>query len=268
MQCSGTMKQIHYKIRLIQFGMILLSAALITACTSSREGKTSKSIKNESFETYSSNLPGTGQNLEVSFRKGKAHNHPTFAIWLEDMDGKYIQTLFVTRAIGQGIFTYGDKSDGNWKPGEVRRPAALPYWGHKRGIKASDGLYIPSPENPVPDAYSGATPSGNFKLQTRPDLKMAGKFKLMMEINQTWDWNEFWTNNLYPGDLNYKTSCQPSLIYSAEIDFSNPASGSYTLTPIGHGHYSGKDGSLNTDLSTITTALTIASEISVRLIRE
>jgi polyphosphate kinase len=37
----------------------------------------------------------------------------------------------------------------------------------------------------------------------------------------------------------------------------------YTLNPIGHGHYAGKDGKLYTDLSTFTTALQIATEIKV-----
>jgi polyphosphate kinase len=37
----------------------------------------------------------------------------------------------------------------------------------------------------------------------------------------------------------------------------------YTLNPIGHGHYAGKDGLLYTDLSTFTTALKIAQSIKV-----
>ena len=41
----------------------------------------------------------------------------------------------------------------------------LPYWSHKRGVIASDGLYMPEPENPVPDAYSGATPVKGFVLK-------------------------------------------------------------------------------------------------------
>jgi hypothetical protein len=47
----------------------------------------------------------------------------------------------------------------------------------------------------------------------------------------------------------------------------NPASSvkEYTMVPIGHSHYSGKDGSLTMDLSTITTALEITESIKVRL---
>ena len=39
-----------------------------------------------------------------------------------------------------------------------------------------------------------------------------------MEINQNWDWNEYWTNDKYPDDENYKMSCQPALVYEAVID--------------------------------------------------
>lgn len=248
----------------------ILLAAVMTlayACSSSSESKGNRKKGSQENEIVVSNIEGAGQKIEISFIKGKKHNHPTFAIWLEDTEGRYIQTLFVTRAIGQGVFTYGDKKSGHWEPGEVRRPAALPYWAHKRGVKAEDGLYIPSPKNPVPDAYSGATPRGNFQLQSRFDKQMKGKVKVWMEINQTWDWNEYWTNNKYPDDMNYKTSCQPSLVYSSsEIDLES-ASGDFSLNPVGHGHYSGKDGSLDPDLSTLTTARQIAESISLKVIR-
>jgi hypothetical protein len=42
----------------------------------------------------------------------------------------------------------------------------------------------------------------------------------------------------------------------------------YYLNPIGHSHYSGKDGLLYTDLSTFTTALQIAEKIVVRVARQ
>ena len=48
-------------------------------------------------------------------------------------------------------------------------PRHLPYWAHKRGVLASDGLFMPEPENPVPDAYSGATPVTGFTLNSRAD---------------------------------------------------------------------------------------------------
>ena len=87
----------------------------------------------------------------------------------------------------------------------------------------------------------------------------------MLEINQTWDFNEYWTNNKFPDKEAYKRSCQPALVYSTKINLNNKQS-VYILKPIGHSHYAGETGELFKNLSTITTALQIAQEITVRII--
>ena len=115
---------------------------------------------------------------------------------------------------------------------------------------------------PVPDAYTGATPSGSFRLASKTDIPLKGKVKIIFEINQPWDWNEYWTNTLYPEDAEYKTSCQPAVIYSALIDMDSPGT-TIELKPVGHSHYSGKTGNLYADISTITTAMHIAENITV-----
>jgi len=233
------------------------------SCKPGSEGKSSKGRKADSIILVTSNQGGTGRLLEIEMRKGKAHNHPTFAIWIEDTNGIYIQTLFVTQSFGQGIYKHGDKSDGTWKPGEVMRPAALPYWAHKRGIE-TDGILVPTPTNKVPDAYSGATPTGSFRLASKTDNPLKNKVKIMFEINQPWDWNEYWTNTLYPDDMEYKSSCQPAVVYSAIIDLENTAE-KVEMKPVGHSHYAGKTGDLYTDLTTITTALHIAEKVTVTI---
>ena len=232
------------------------------ACKSGRQGISSKARVSDSISILTDNTQGEGKSLEIEMIRGKAHNHPSFVIWMEDTTGNYIQTLFITRSIGQGVFTYGDKSAGKWKSGEVRRPATLPYWAHKRGILAEDGLLIPTPKNKIPDAITGATPAGSFRLDTRSDNLKTGKIVVLMEINQPWDWNEYWNNNRYPGDNEYKTSCQPAVVYSAILDLDNPGS-KIELKPVGHSHYSGKTGDLYPDLSSLTTALHIAEKITV-----
>ena len=202
--------------------------------------------------------------LEFEFTAGKAHNHPTFAIWVEDPEGNYIETLYVTSFIASGTFKYGENKEGQWKnePGNVRRPAALPYWSHKRNIKAPDGLYTPSPETAVPDALSGATPQYNFTLKTGTKSDDQKSFRILVEVNQPWDSNDFWNNNKFPEDFNYKTSLQPALVYAITVS-PGDAGKQFFLNPIGHSHYSGKTGELFTDLSTITTAREIFSKIAV-----
>jgi hypothetical protein len=226
--------------------------------------KSSKVAEQEGKDYLSANIDGKGPEVILEFEKGKEHNNPSFVLWAEDSQDNYIQTLFITVSLGTGVFGHGDPSSGKWMPGEIIRPATVPYWAHKRGIRTEDGLYMPTKNNPIADAYTGATPAGNFEIRTRLDKMPPESFRILFEINQSWDWNEYWTNNRFPDDIEYKTSCQPALVYMAEIDLKNPQE-FYTMKVIGHSHYSGKTGELFTDLSTITTALDIAKEIKLRI---
>ncbi len=237
---------------------ILPLVMLLFSCT------TSKVPVNETPDHLSSNPAGEGPKLEIEMTRGVAFNHPLMAIWVENESGEFLQTLYVAESIGKGIFQHGDASKGFWMPGEILRPAALPRWSHQRGIRTEDGLYLPTPQNPVADAYTGPTPGKSFILHTRLNEAVTGGFRVLFEINQTWDWNEYWTNNKYPDDDEYKTSCQPALVYAVEIDMNNDQT-SYTMKPIGHSHYSGKTGELFTDLSTITTALEIVEELIISI---
>ncbi len=216
-------------------------------------------------DTIVVNLSDEGLEFTIYFEKGHKHNHPTFVFWIEDMDENYLQTLFVTKSFATGIFGHAPINDTLWgtEPGVAKRPAALPYWWHKCN-KESIEITVPSPEHPYVDAYTGETPKGSFSLKIKTDNIINNKFRILMEINQPWDWNDYWTNNKFPDDNAYKTSCQPSLIYAVTID---PESNikEYYLNPIGHGHYSGKDGLLYTDLSTISTARQIVNKVKVKL---
>jgi len=213
-------------------------------------------------EIYSYNNDTTGTQISIEFTKGKEFNHPLFAFWIEDEKSNFVQTLYVSQSIGKGVFEHGNTGSGVWMPGPIMRPAALPRWSHQRGIVNSNGLYLPDEKNPIADAYTGATPKGDFVLNTIIEGNNLRKFNVYMEINQTWDWNEYWTNSKYPEDAEYKTSCQPALIYLAEIDLDSTVK-TYELKAIGHSHYSGKTGEIFTDLSTITTALEITKSIQV-----
>lgn len=237
-------------------GFFLLGA---TRCSTPR-----KTAEDGQPEIIRTNINGQGISIRINFTKGENHNHPLMAFWLEDQDGKYIETIYVAESIGKGIFQHGNRSEGRWQAGEVRRPAALPYWGHKRGIQAPDGYFIPTVDQPMPDAVTGPTSKGDFILNSKSTAKAPCIFKVMMEINQSWDWNGYWTNNKYPGDVNYMTSSQPSLIYEALINLDTPVK-EYEMKPVGHGHYSGADGSLTRDLSTITTAGEIAGKVTLIL---
>jgi len=245
-------------LRAVLLGLMFLAIS----CSGSRTRELPVTPKEK--VVVNSNEEGKGPALEIELVPGKEFYYPLFAVWIEDIEGEYIQTLYVARSVATGVFKYGRAEKGEWKESPKRAPQTLPYWAHKRGIRASDGLYMPEPANPVADAYTGPTPVAGFILQSRADSELPVKFRLMFEINQNWDWNEYWTNDKYPGDENYMMSCQPALVYQAVIDQNNPEV-EYLLKPVGHSHYSGKTGELFPDLSTITSALEIADSIIVRL---
>jgi len=240
---------------------LLLFISLLLIAAGYRCSGTRKTADSGQVETIMTNIDGKGISIEVEFLKGESHNHPLLVIWLEDTDGRYIETLYIAESIGRGIFMHGDKSKGQWQAGPIRRPAALPYWGHQRGIREADGLYIPTSENPMPDAVTGPTPSGNFTLQSKSTDPTPAVFKLLLEINQSWDWNEYWTNTKFPDDVDYKSSSQPAIVYEAVIDM-NSGLKEFTMIPIGHSHYSGLDGSLDPDLSSLSTALQIVKSVT------
>ena len=227
--------------------------------------KSTKKEQEPVFEEINKNTNAKGQLLQINVIEGPEHNHPLLAIWLEEKDGRFVQTLFVAQSIGKGIFEHGKADKGQWKPGEIQRPAALPVWSHRQqGKKNKYGNYLPTPDNPVPDTYTGATPKQSFVLKVRSNEPIEKPVKIMMEINQAFDWNEYWTNDKYPGEEEYKNSAQPAVVYEGMI---NPkyTDSTYTLKPIGHAHYAGKNGKIYEDLSTITTAQKIVRRVTVTI---
>lgn len=207
--------------------------------------------------------------ISVELKKGKAFQYPLFAIWAEDSIGNYIETLYISRVISSSTFDYGKKVNDNWESAVIRRPEALPYWSHKRGIHASDGLFIPLNGAPDLDAVSGATATDNFIVKSKSDFNNLNNYRILLEVNQSYDWNEYYTQDKFPNDKIYSGSGQvgqPSLVYATEIKNTKLKSTNHKIMNlIGHGHHSGKDGKLYKDVSQITTAKNIAERIILTL---
>lgn len=178
---------------------------------------------------------------------------PQAAIWLETAAGKYVDTIFVTKA---------SAAEG-WKAaGGARRPEALPLWSHARGVKAADGLFMPERSHPLPDAISGATSKAGFtRSWAIPASLPAGSYVLKVELNASYDWNAAYPDKLPKGDARYSLcNGQPSLLWAAAIELGGPAA-SAVLAPIGTGALNGEDGSLRPGLEGITTAKDIVASI-------
>lgn len=239
------------------FTLVILTFFVLSGC------KTTKEYADSSL-SFSINKESEAADLKINFYKGEGFNHPTFAIWVEDMEGNYLKTLYVTKSFASGIFGHEMVGDTVWKrtSGPSTQPAALPYWIHKKGLV--DGkVLIPTIEHPFVDAYTGATPSSNFELKAASN--MTSKYRIIFEVNQAWDWNKYWTNNKFPGNTAYSHSAQPSVIYAVEINDDNNI---FYLNPIGHGSPTGEDGKLYTDLHTLTTAKKIYDIIKIEIINK
>jgi hypothetical protein len=106
--------------------------------------------------------------FEYEKQSGYASNQ--FAVWIEDMDGKLIKTLYATR------FTVG----GGYKD----RPESIPTWAEKAGLA--------SMEKSETDAVSGATPkigtlSYTWDLTDKNGGAVAlGEYRFIVEGSLRW----------------------------------------------------------------------------------
>ncbi len=188
----------------------------------------------------------------------KVKNTPQMAIWLEDPEGNYLSTLYVTHRA----------ATGRWRmAGGNRRKEALPHWSHQRGIQYEGGLYLPTRDEPLPDGISGATPKGSFELKVTPENGQT-RFVIKVEVNHSTDFNEHFPKTAKEGDLNYsggkQGSGQPALVYAVYIDTTSDQQ-IYEAELLGHSSPDGSDGAIYADLSGITTASCILHRIRVIL---
>ncbi|MEX0275571.1 MAG: hypothetical protein AB3N16_14455 [Flavobacteriaceae bacterium] len=212
-----------------------------------------------------------GTQLTIDLMRSEHYWHPQMAVWVEDTQGNYIETLFVSKATARGLF-FGGRNKDNFKTfdegkeatGEYRRVNALPVWSHKRGVQYADGMYVPPSNDPLPDAITGATLTDNFKLKT--SIKPRDKFKLKIELNVAFDDNEYFSEYDFPDDVVFHNGTgqlgQPSIIFSVAIDMHDDKN-YYLMELIGHGHHSGQNGTIDPDLSTLTTAKRLVERIVV-----
>ncbi len=188
----------------------------------------------------------------------KKKNPPQIAIWLEDMQGNYLSTVYVSHKI----------ATQNWQMAKGnRRKEALPHWCYSRGIRYDDGLYLPTKDKPVVDGISGATPRESFdvKLRTANCLK---HFMVKVEVNHSTDFNDKFPKNAQEGDANYsggkEGSGQPAVIYKAEVDLTTGKK-TFDATLIGHSSPDGSDGEIHADMSGLTTSLEIVERITINI---
>lgn len=217
------------------------------------------------YEVFKTNKNVAGKNITIEVTKGIKDYYSVMAIWIEDTSGNYIETLYATKNIATG--TFWQEIDGEQVRVSVRRPEAVPYWSHKRNIVETDGKNVPTPETALIDGISGATPKSHYILKSKLSNTSVNQFKVLYEVNRSFDWNEYYNENAFPDDEIYSGNGfvgQPSLIYSSPIiNLNDNNRKSYLMEVVGHGHHSGENGKLYSDLSNITNALDITERILV-----
>lgn len=192
--------------------------------------------------------------IDLNISEGKYWNHkidivpglfyktatPQIVVWCEDMNGNLIETIYITGKISDFL-----KKDS--------RPEALPVWKAK---------YLKK-ENSKVDVTGGVTQKNGVSYTAKLKNALPDNFKIFAEVNNSFDYNEFYTKDGKNSTINSGVNGQPSLIYIGE--YSKNSSPSVKLDLSCCGSINGENGDMNTDLSKITTAKEIVESISVKV---
>lgn len=139
------------------------------------------------------------EKISVAVNPGEAYSKraPQIAVWVEDSDGTYVGTLFVTKKAS------GNKWIGSPKGG---RPESLPDWykakGQNPAVKISkDDL----------DATTSATPKKGIVISKDLELEKGKTYVFKCQANQSFDYNEYYTKK------NSGVDGQPAVLYAGEM---------------------------------------------------
>ncbi len=206
-------------------------------------------------------FPQDFSNGTIDFIFRPENNWTQFAIWMEDENGEYVGTVYITNFIGRrggGNRT----SDPDIDTPSGNRLSALPIWIHKRGvIDTTFGMenYYPPAETQSSypddiDAVSGATPNQSIQTKTWQLSGLPyGEYNCWIEVNRSYDFNQYHNYSFYRG--------QPSLVWNTTIGVVDSADSNMVLDYIGYGSPDGSDGNINQPDLTITTAANLLRDL-------
>ncbi|MDM7926849.1 MAG: FlgD immunoglobulin-like domain containing protein [bacterium] len=190
--------------------------------------------------------------VSVTFSPSSGSNQ--MAVWLQDAEGEYLRTLWLTDFIGRR--GGGNRTaDTTLDTGSGNRPDALPVWAHRRNTVDSaygvPSLYPPphsKPSYPADiDAVSEATPdAGTVTVTRRVGPLPANEYGIIAEVNRSFQLNAWHSYSFYRG--------QPSVLFGARVRFADRADSAGIPEYGGYGSPDGSDGWLRPPDSTITTA--------------
>ena len=212
--------------------IIFITAIVLLSCSGcNTEKKNIQSVNPDGIELHIE--PGAHWQEKMKGFIFNANKTPQIAAWIEDNNGNYISTVTVTNR----------SAKEKWRGSPIEgRPEALPVWYHK--IQNNAGEI---------DTVTAASSKKPVDVQIDNNSLINGnEYNIYLEINQSYDYNDFWTEN------NSGVNGQPSIIYHAK--FIAGKSDSIKLNTIGYGSVDGSDGIINPGLEKITTALLIIKD--------
>ena len=144
--------------------IIIAAFLLITACSGNQDALTSDSPENSMLENVKAEYNGA-VTITFDFNKQSGWASNQFAVWIEDVDGNYVTTLYATRFTASGGFQ--NRSD------------ALPEWVNRSGRTEMSGSEV--------DALTGATPSsGSLSYFWDTADVPGGEYYFFVEGNLRW----------------------------------------------------------------------------------
>ena len=174
----------------------------------------------------------------------KEKREPQFSVWLEDSEGNFIKTLYVTERASRKSWILSPKEG---------RPESLPVWYH--ASKHESGRTKEKNKDLKLDAVTGVTPKSGINFNAEIEDK---EYEIKAEFNTSFDYNDFYTKK------NSGVNGQPSVVYSAKILAGfNKENDEIKLSFLGSGSPDGSDGQIHAD-DRLTTALEIVKIVTVK----
>ncbi len=177
-------------------------------------------------------IPGTGYVHRHWFGPLPVSLTPQIALWLEDGEGHFLETLYLTERSARN----------SWRGAGEGRSEALPLYSHARN--ASEDV----------EGVSGASVRSG-EIGRRADSPYSGMTLLVRaEVNSSFDYNSSYTRE------NSGVNGQPSLLYEGLWKEGEREIG---LRPVGTGSLTGDTGEAGYSLEGLTTALEMVESITL-----
>lgn len=257
------LKSLHSNMTLSK-GLLIAVVALslsIGGCEPASDGFIQEN-RNDSVEVSSntdnkSKAKSIKQALKLSFSyntKNYPYNEnfayfPSLAVWVEDAESGKVKTLYVTKKAAKSF-------------GEKQRPECLPIWfGIRERQKEEGGMK-------EIDAVSSATVSKKdveLKLNF-PKPFINRKINVFMESNLSFDFNDEFRKGESEGGPADKANGQPSLLWKATFMADAEGKLSIPFEIAGHGDSYGRDHSVLSDTSKITTAKDMFQDLKIEYV--